>query len=505
MVGQRIIGESSGLGPKYLTHPGYQQAVYVESSNMPTLKRSVHFPNYMYSSDGLRVPEMVLQNDFRKVRGISSEIFRQIKAVEQEYVDPITLAHLESADKRGEMLVRILDPRTLGAAGAEIAKKYQLSSTDSSSSVQFVEIIKRPGQTLGLYIREGDGFRSCGGVFISRTAIESPIHTSGLLKINDEILAVNLVDVRDISLDDVVLIMSIPRRLVLTIRTHSGAYLMNDPMASRRLYQDEPRQPVVIVKNKFSDDNDGSGQDELLNRYPDNDFLMRARLKGLASVGTGREGIGSESPYSTYGRTRILPRNRAEEAFLAGRSKGYSMLTSSSSYQPLIYPSRLNRTSDSLSQIYSNYSSSAESPYSSLKRGGLGSGLSMARTLLDSPARLRFLNEYGTLTRQFNRLSRTESDNCLYPLTRDYGKSFIDRPRSRGTLRSLSGDYGHHHHSLLPQHKRIGDLRSTIGGHSLSSGYSGRRTISDGSASDSEVGGSRGHTSYHKIRRKILC
>ena len=66
---------------------------------------------------------------------------------------------------------------------------------DPDAMTSFVEIVKRPGQTLGLYIREGNGIDRSDGVFISRIAPESSIFNSGCLQIGDEILAVNLVDV----------------------------------------------------------------------------------------------------------------------------------------------------------------------------------------------------------------------------------------------------------------------------------------------------------------------
>ncbi len=50
-----------------------------------------------------------------------------------------------------------------------------------------MEIVKRPGQTLGLYIREGNGADRSDGVFISRIALESAVYNSGCLRVIKQI------------------------------------------------------------------------------------------------------------------------------------------------------------------------------------------------------------------------------------------------------------------------------------------------------------------------------
>ena len=71
------------------------------------------------------------------------------------------------------------------------------------------------------------------GVFVSRIALESAVYSSGCIVVGDEILAVNLVDVTRMSLDDVVIIMSIPRRLVLTTRRKKDANVCRMMIAQR--------------------------------------------------------------------------------------------------------------------------------------------------------------------------------------------------------------------------------------------------------------------------------
>ncbi|KAL9898707.1 rho GTPase activating protein at 100F isoform 2-T8 [Glossina fuscipes fuscipes] len=196
---------------------------------------------------------VLLQGDFRKVSGISSEIFRQIEAVENDH-DPNTAAALEAVDRRGEMIVRILEPRCIGGKHAVEAAQKLMAKGDARHTVQLVEIVKRPGQTLGLYIREGNGADRTDGVFVSRIALESPVYTSGCLKVGDEILAVNLVDVTHMSLDDVVIIMSIPRRLVLAIRQRRGNRGTGSPGPPTLSRPEQKPPPVVVIKRDLRDE-----------------------------------------------------------------------------------------------------------------------------------------------------------------------------------------------------------------------------------------------------------
>ena len=199
-------------------------------------------------------PAMVIQSDFRKVSGISSDIFKQIESIENDH-DSTTAAALELVERRGEMIVRILEPRQLGGRSTQEHAKRFLSLQDVKYYVQLVEIVKRPGQTLGLYIREGNGIDRNDGVFISRIALESAVYNSGCLKVGDEILAVNFVDVTRMSLDDVVIIMSIPRRLVLVTRQRKGTKSATMSSPSRLQMRSENKgPPVVVMKGDLKDE-----------------------------------------------------------------------------------------------------------------------------------------------------------------------------------------------------------------------------------------------------------
>ena len=80
--------------------------------------------------------------------------------------------------------------------------------------------------------------------YVSRIALESAVYSSECIVVGDEIMAVNLVDVTRMSLDDVVIIMSIPRRLVLTTRRQKQV----PRYATHARTLDHKPAPVVVFK-----------------------------------------------------------------------------------------------------------------------------------------------------------------------------------------------------------------------------------------------------------------
>ncbi|XP_076757064.1 rho GTPase activating protein at 100F isoform X6 [Xylocopa sonorina] len=244
-------------------------------------------------------PLMVIQGDFRKwkdlslqVSGISTEIFKQIETVENDH-DASTAAALEAVERRGEMVVRVIEPRQMGRQASEAAKKFIAMQDPKQHPIHFVEIIKRPGQTLGLYIREGNGVDRNDGVFISRIALETAVYNSGCLKVGDEILAVNLVDVTHMSLDDVVIIMSIPRRLVLATR-----HGQHQPVSHSR-QAEHKAPPVVVIKRELNEDESDHATSNHVRdgnrRCGDGREMLPSRSKlGLTGLGSSQD-LGSSN------------------------------------------------------------------------------------------------------------------------------------------------------------------------------------------------------------------
>src|SRR6218665_3127464 len=123
---------------------------------------------------------------------------------------------------------------------------------DKTCTIRIVEVNKRPGQGLGLYLREGNGadLVDCGS--ICPFSPGSVADQNGLLRVGDEILSVNSVPVAGRRLEDVVIAMSIHKKLVLTLRTVNCDTCPSTGTSSSSistLAMEVPQTPVVVVKS----------------------------------------------------------------------------------------------------------------------------------------------------------------------------------------------------------------------------------------------------------------
>lgn len=184
---------------------------------------------------------------------------------------------------------------------------------DDSFVVETVEITKRPGQTLGFYIREGNGFDRFDGVFISRIQMGTVAESNGLLHVGDEIVTVNNVRVSNMSLDDVVILMSIPKKLVLTIRTRRNSQKNKSCPSLALTERDE--QPVVVLKKGRSS---SATALEVTEKYPEvSDPYLQQRLHSAHFVHSKPQTAAERSLASRYASIFISP-ERAHARLLTG-------------------------------------------------------------------------------------------------------------------------------------------------------------------------------------------
>lgn len=165
---------------------------------------------------------------------------RRFSSVSQEDFEKMRLAEKEDDFFALRKATDITDPDTKGDPCPPLPIKLihgsfrhilgvrEACSKQGTFLQRTIELKRKPGESLGFYIRQGDGWEREDGIFVSRVVLGTDVDVFELLRVGDEIVKVNKVDVRGMSIEDVSALMQMTRRLILTVKVLT-------PISSRKL------------------------------------------------------------------------------------------------------------------------------------------------------------------------------------------------------------------------------------------------------------------------------
>lgn len=150
-------------------------------------------------------------------RSITAEVIAKIQAIDKE--DMLAAGKDGTSVKPRHEFVKELRVDLNGANVSDASNGCGNYDQTGRFAIRNVPIVKSSTSPLGFCIRQGDGKTSKQGIFVSRITKEGLLDTNGSIKVGDEIISVNYVQLEGFSLDDVVRLIQIPRNIILTIKT----------------------------------------------------------------------------------------------------------------------------------------------------------------------------------------------------------------------------------------------------------------------------------------------
>ena len=81
-----------------------------------------------------------------------------------------------------------------------------------------IELLRQPDEDLGFSVRRGDGWEKKDGIYVSRVNLGSVFDKFELMRVGDEIVKINRIDMKQMDVQDVVRLMHIPEKLSITIK-----------------------------------------------------------------------------------------------------------------------------------------------------------------------------------------------------------------------------------------------------------------------------------------------
>ena len=201
-----------GLAERSCTHKVNMEINRREHRSVPG------FPNGN-SRTPVETTRKVEQEASQRLGNVSQEDFERMKTAEKEddFFAIRKATDITKTDTKGDPCPP-LPIKLIQGSFRHILGVREACSKNGTFLQRSIELRRKPGESLGFFIRQGDGWERMEGIFVSRIVLGTDVDIFELLRVGDEIIKVNKVDVRGMSIQDVSALMQMTRRLILTVK-----------------------------------------------------------------------------------------------------------------------------------------------------------------------------------------------------------------------------------------------------------------------------------------------
>ena len=179
---------------------------------------------------GRKASEDQLVERIRRFSSLSQEDFVKMKDAEQQD-DFFTVRNAQDitnpdtkCDAHSILSIKIVPNSFRRLLGVK-----EICSKQGTFLHRTIDLPHKPGDPLGFLIRQGDGWSRTDGIFISRLVLGTDVDNFELLRVGDEIIRVNKVDVRGMNVEDVSALMQMAKRLIITVKVLT-------PLSKKKLF-----------------------------------------------------------------------------------------------------------------------------------------------------------------------------------------------------------------------------------------------------------------------------
>lgn len=288
------------------------------------------------------------------------EGFRRISSLSQQDLEIAQEAERDDDFLSARKPLEITDPDTKGDPCPPIPIKMvrgsfrhvlgvrEICSKSGAFIHRTIELRRKPGEPLGFYIRQGDGWERDQGIFVSRVTLGTDVDVFELLRVGDEIVKVNKVNIQGMSVEDVSALMHMTKRLIITVKVWT-------PLSKKKL--SKSNLSAGSSSSKFSKSSKGESLQSLAvsGSAQDRKLSIHGRPSHQTNYKIANMIIGKSKDAITQPSSDAASSTSSETSSSSSQSRTKRSLKSPSSARRILSPIR-----ESASDITSPYNSDSD-------------------------------------------------------------------------------------------------------------------------------------------------